>query len=124
VNYKLNSNSDTTYWGIAPTLNIGNTHAFAQWVEIGTGVKVEVFKNIYLGWSLRGRMLLSKTMGQNGVFPYIIPGYGQGENSSNFGVNYSIYYQIPLMKMKTHFNLKKKITSETPKKTTTKTTSP
>jgi hypothetical protein len=76
-----------------PSVNL-NGH----WVEAIFGIKVEVLKNLFLGASIRGRILLYSTNEIN--FPYYMPGYGNGGNKANFGANYSIYYQIPLMKVK------------------------
>ncbi len=116
VNYSINSYTITdTIYGNQQG-NIGNTHVFAQWLEAAAGVRVEVVKNIFLGWSIRGKILLGKT--QNSTYPYIIPGFGYGENSTNVGINYSIYYQIPIQRMKTYYKAPKKSHSEPSKKTT------
>jgi hypothetical protein len=76
-----------------PSVNLSG-----HWVEAVFGLKVEVLRNLFLGASLRGRILLYSTKNIN--FPYYVPGYGKGGNKTNFGANYSIYYQIPLMKVK------------------------
>lgn len=121
VNYQINHYTIyDTIWGNYSG-SIGNMNAKAQWIEAAAGVRVEVFKNIFLGWSLRGRILLTP---RNSPYPYIIPGYGSGENTTNVGINYSIYYQIPFMKMKTKYKSKKKTPPETPKKSAPKTSSP
>jgi len=124
VNYQLNHYTikDSIYGDYSGS--VGHTHAYVQWVEAAAGVKVEVLKNIFLGWSIRGRLLLSKTQNPTLPFPYVIPGYGSGFNSTNVGFNYSIYYQIPFMKMKSKYKIKQKPKAETPKKTTSNTTSP
>lgn len=85
------------YWEGAPSgssSDILGTH----WMELATGLKVEVLKNFFLGWSIRGRILFSGTDVEN--YPYAIPGYGNGAKGANLGMNYSIYYSIPLMKVK------------------------
>ncbi len=122
VNYKLNNYTiQDTVWGNQQG-STGNIHTYAQWMEGIAGVRVEVVKNIFFGWSVRGKILLGKT--HNSTFPYIIPGYGYGENSSNVGINYSIYYQIPFMKMKTRYKAKKKPQAQPTKKPTPNTLSP
>ena len=69
-----------------------------HWIEVAFGLKVEVVKNLFLGGSARGRVLLFS--GKDINYPNYMPGFGKGANKVNFGVNYSIYYQIPLMKVK------------------------
>lgn len=64
------------------------------WLEASFGVKGELFKNVYFGWSALFRLRVSG--GKDGDFqPYDIPGFGKGENAINLGANYYIYYQIP-----------------------------
>jgi hypothetical protein len=84
--------TDTAFGSISPKTFDGH------WLECIFGLKVEVLKNLFLGASLRGKVLLYSSKGVN--YPYYMPGFGKGANSLNFGVNYSIYYQIPLMKVK------------------------
>jgi aspartyl aminopeptidase len=36
----------------------------------------------------------------NVMLPYTIPGYGKPWNNTWLGINYSLYYQIPLYKKK------------------------
>lgn len=71
----------------------------AQWIELVAGMKVEVLRNLFLGWSLRTRILVTQNFGTL-VRPYIIPGYGQGNHNSVFDFNYTISYRIPLWKGK------------------------
>ena len=66
----------------------------AQWLEILVGIKTELFKNLFLGWSMRGMVKIKMTE-DNIMKPYIIPGYGRGEKKSAFGFNYSLYYRFP-----------------------------
>lgn len=94
------------YWGNAPKGSSSNVLG-SHWMELAVGLKVEVLKNVFLGWSLRERILFSSTKVDN--YPYSIPGFGNGANSSNLGMNYSIYYSIPLMKVKVAEKIKKEI---------------
>lgn len=81
-----------------------------HWLEVVFGLKVEVLKNLFLGASLRGKVLLYST--KDVYYPYFMPGYGKGANGANFGISYSIYYQIPLMKVKPTKKAKKKTSEE------------
>lgn len=66
---------------------------FVHWGEITGGVKVEVLRNIFLGWNVRMRFLLNP-----GVFkelsPAFIPGYGKGDKSTAFDINFYASYAI------------------------------
>lgn len=67
----------------------------ASWLEFVAGLKVEILKNLFLGWNLRAKTLLKKNVDTE-LTPYIIPGFGKGAQRSNFDVNYSVYYRIPI----------------------------
>jgi hypothetical protein len=66
----------------------------AYWLEASFGIKGEIFKNVYLGWSGLVRIKISGGK-DSSLQPYDIPGFGNGTKSLNLGVNYYIYYQIP-----------------------------
>jgi len=68
-----------------------------HWTEIVAGVKAEMLPNLFMGWSLRYKILLNPDMDPQ-VPPYLVPGYGTGGKETNFGVSYSIFYKIPLIK--------------------------
>lgn len=70
---------------------------YGHWLEVAFGLKVEVLHNLFLGASIRGKVLLFSKKDIN--YPNYAPGFGKGANSVNFGINYSIYYQIPLGKV-------------------------
>ncbi len=82
----------------------------ASWLEAVLGTKVELFKNIYLGASVRLGFLF--TDANEGRFPILyVPGFNKVTWDSKFGVgyNYSISYFLPLYKKK---NKAKKISTE------------
>ena len=82
------------YWGdFSGGVPIKNLNA--HWLEFTTGVRAKIFKNIYLGWSLRGRLLIYKSDDIN-MSPYYIPGYGIVNGRNTLGFRYSIFYQLPL----------------------------
>ena len=72
-----------------------------SWVEAVVGMKMELFKNLYLGGSIRMGFLLSNPFPDDAIFPDLfIPGFNKVTDNSKFGVgyNYSISYLIPLYK--------------------------
>ena len=81
------------HWG-SFTTTIDSKSYNTYWFETSLGVKGELLKNIYFGWSALIRISVSGRKDSQ-FQPYYIPGFGKGENSINLGLNYFIYYQIP-----------------------------
>ena len=98
--YKLYNTS--TYFPEAPTVISGEKFngLSAQWVEVVLGMKAEVLKNIYVGFSVRMNRMLSNSKPANFDNLYI-PGFNRTYNG-DFGVgfNYSVSYFLPLYKTK------------------------
>lgn len=65
----------------------------ASWAELLAGIKVNVYRNFYMGWSLRYRVRLS-TQKTTNTEPWYIPGFGKN-NSTNLGVTYNLIYKLP-----------------------------
>ena len=72
-----------------------------NWIEIIAGLKVETFKNVYLGFSLRLNKLLSDSEPDN-FDTLFIPGFNKVTDDNTFGsgFNYTLTYSIPLRKKK------------------------
>jgi len=117
IKHKLNNYQifdSNRYWN--PEDNIQGTTDFgefsglnASWLEFVTGIKVELFSNLYLGASVRLSFLVSDKEDENFANLWI-PGFNKTTEGSRFGVgyNYSLSYMIPLYKKK-----KKKKDAET-----------
>ena len=72
----------------------------SQWVEVVFGLKAEVLKNIYLGFSIRMNRLITNTKPDNFDNLYI-PGFNRTYNGDfGIGFNYSVSYFLPLYKTK------------------------
>ncbi|GAA4304146.1 DUF6048 family protein [Compostibacter hankyongensis] len=82
------------YWGNTEG-SFDKRTLMPQWVEAVVGMKAEVLQNLFLGWSLRLRVLATPNVDKQ-VRPYVIPGYGKGMHNAIFDFNYSISYKIPL----------------------------
>ena len=69
----------------------------AGWIEIIAGMKVRIFNNFYMGFSLRLNRLLSDTLPRNFDNLYI-PGFNKktDENIWGAGFNYTLTYAIPI----------------------------
>lgn len=88
---------ENNYWGDYQADNIETNRLNALWLEIVAGLKVEVLTNVFFGWSFRGQLMIAKNKDDN-IPPYIIPGYGKGDNSINIGIQYFISYRFPIIK--------------------------
>lgn len=80
------------YWGTNEVLNYDNQSATKVWYEIVAGVKVEVIKNIYMGWTVRTKNLLNQDV-EGKISPWYIPGFGVN-TSNTWGFSYSIGYRF------------------------------
>lgn len=69
-----------------------------HWLEFVVGVRTSIWKNLYMGWSLRFKYRLSIQENDFGD-PWYVPGFGINKGT-RFGVNYSIIYRIPSKKSK------------------------
>ena len=65
----------------------------AGWLELVLGLKTQVYKSFYMGFSVRYRSRLSITKNEHSE-PYYVPGFGKN-GSSNIGITYNIYYKLP-----------------------------
>jgi hypothetical protein len=82
-----------SYWG-STTGNFDNQRYFAHWGEILIGIKGEIFRNLYMGWTIRGKVKMNHAdLGMPPV--YFIPGYGKADKKFALDFTYSVYYNIP-----------------------------
>ena len=82
-----------SYWG---PINgrFGSQNYFAHWGEFLVGIKGEIFRNFYMGWTVRGKVKMHhKDLGIPPVF--FIPGFGKATKNFNLDFTYSVYYNIP-----------------------------
>ena len=90
---QVNQYTTDSYWG--QTIGrFGNQNYFAHWGEFLVGIKGEVLQNLFIGWTIRGKINFNqKKVG----FPpiYFIPGYGKAEKGFNLDFTYSVYYNLP-----------------------------
>lgn len=91
-----------SFYGIS-TLDSGQkwNGLSASWIEVVSGLKAEVFNNVYIGFSVRLNYLLSNKEPE-GFANLHIPGFNKTYENSKFGAgfNYTISYFIPLYKSK------------------------
>ena len=80
------------YWGGSEIINENAIPAAKFWLEFTAGLRVSLYKNVYVGWNARNKRLLNKAKeGENA--PWYIPGYGLG-NSPIWGFSYTVGYKF------------------------------
>ncbi|MBS3770462.1 MAG: hypothetical protein KGY70_07340 [Bacteroidales bacterium] len=85
------------YWGDY-TESIPSHRINSFWAEVVGGIKTEVFKNFFMGWSIRGQLMLFRQKGTE-MKPWLIPGYGSPESNTSIFITYSLSYRIPLLRI-------------------------
>ncbi len=78
------------YWGTTIIEDFDHNLEYAGWMEIVGGVRVDLFKGLTMGWSIRLKTFLH-TSAPDKSYIWYVPGYGK---SSGMGVmfNYTIGY--------------------------------
>lgn len=73
-----------------------NDRARARWFELTTGVKVRVWKQFYMGYTVRYKFL--KEVNFDNLIPGDIPGFGENrqDDKDQFGFNYYLYWRFPV----------------------------
>ncbi len=91
--YDLNNITVTDdYWKETKTYNYNNQIAVKVWLEIVASLRVEIFKNVYLGWTIRNKNMLTNDQAGK-ISPWYVPGFGIN-NTSLWGVNYALGYRF------------------------------
>ncbi len=86
------------FWGTT-IITQQNEGLSAGWVEMTAGVKVEIIKNIFLGYNLRFKFARGFSDDPE-LFPYYIPGFGRSDREEQFGFDYYVFYRFPLRRPK------------------------
>lgn len=96
VNYDIyNVTQESDYWGESQVVDITGQSASASYAQAVAGIRVNVFKNLYLGWDVRYNLLLSSTKLKESRV-WFIPGYGINNNNSGGAMfQFNITYKLP-----------------------------
>lgn len=96
VNYDIyNVKQESDYWGESQVIDIVGQKASASYAQAVAGIRVNVFKNLYLGWDVRYNLLLSSTKLKESRV-WFIPGYGiNNNNSGGMMFQFNITYKLP-----------------------------
>ena len=74
-----------------------NDKARAGWFELTGGLRVKMWKFIWLGYTARFKFGLY-TRNTSIMLPFDVPGYGHSDKTSTWGFNYQILIRIPVRK--------------------------
>ncbi len=93
ANQEVNSYRVQNYWGDLSS-SYPKQKYNSQWFEVLLGIKGEILHNLFLGWTIRGKL---KTFQKDFDLPpvYFNPGYGKAENKFNFDFTYTVSYILP-----------------------------
>jgi len=112
-----------SYWGTTIT-TIPSTSSMGHYLEAAPGFRAEIFNNFSMGWSVNIRVLLYTGTGRD-LRPINFPGYGAGDESVGFGINYFLSWNIPYRRIKVQINQEEpEETEETEETQGTNTTEP
>jgi Domain of unknown function (DUF6048) len=75
---------------------INETNLSATWVEIVTGLRVNVWKQFFMGYTAR-LMIRSGIKGENILLANELPGFGSTNATARLIFNYYLYYRIPFL---------------------------
>lgn len=91
--------SVTTYdpiWGLMAD-NFYHQDVHAWWIELTAGLKVKIWKIIWLGYTGRFKFALSSD-GTDEMIPYDVPGFGRTNKDTTWGFTYYVMLRIPIRK--------------------------
>lgn len=85
--------TDPNYGNITVPFNYTGISSTAHWAELVVGIKVKIYKNFCMGWSVRYKKKMSIGCNENAE-PWYVPGFGKYGESS-FNLNYNLIYNLP-----------------------------
>jgi hypothetical protein len=92
----LTINEIDPVWGPINT-TLTNSNVSGQWFELTTGLRVKIWKVIWLGYTARLKFGLSTGDTPN-MLPNDVPGYGRADQDSYWGFNYQLFIRLPVRK--------------------------
>lgn len=83
------------------TYSVSNQSLTAGWVEFTTGIRMKIWRQLFLGYQLRLRGFKQLSEEEGSLQTFDIPGFGRNKRSGNtvrnggVGFSYYIYWTIP-----------------------------
>lgn len=76
-----------------------NDHINGSWFELTTGIRVKIWKMIWMGYTARFKFGLN-TNESGEMLPSDVPGFGRTDKEATWGFNYQIFVRVPVRKQK------------------------
>jgi Domain of unknown function (DUF6048) len=80
------------------TLNYAHSGINARWFELTGGLRVKIWKALWMGYTARFKFGLKHDETEN-IIPSDVPGYGRTNKDSYWGFNYQVFIRIPVRKL-------------------------
>lgn len=109
----LNGNGNDDLFGTFP-VQIKTNNVQSSWFELLTGLRADLGRNIFMGYTFRWRFLPSYERIE-GFSTYYMPGYGRISDASNIWFNYYIGYRIHFRKRPVNTIILNKVKKEAEK---------
>ncbi len=77
-------------WGSTAGTVPAETRA-VHWVEVTAGARLEVYRNVFAGWNVRGKALLKQNVFSS-LRPASVPGFGAADRNTAFDFSLYIHY--------------------------------
>lgn len=91
--YDVDAHYHNSYWQEQREFSLRGERSHALWGEVVAGLKVQIYRQWALGWTLRWHHLFNYKSTQHGR-PWYIPGFGPRGRSLAFTI--SAYYTLPM----------------------------
>jgi hypothetical protein len=85
--------ADDPLWGPV-NREYTNTDMKARWIELTNGIKVKLWKYVWLGYTARLKVGLKKDESRE-MLSHDIPGYGRTDKDTTWGFGYYVMIRIP-----------------------------
>lgn len=82
------------------TITTSNPNVSGGWAEITTGLRVKIWKSLWMGYTARMKFSPSTKGSDPTMAPYDMPGYGLVQNKPWWGFNYQVFWKINWKKEK------------------------
>lgn len=93
-------------WGLLSD-TFQHSDVTASWVELTTGLKVKIWKTVWLGYTARFKFALSDHESPE-MIAYDVPGFGLTDKETTWGFNYYILMRFPVRKQPPVSDFKKR----------------
>lgn len=105
LRYAHSSSSELlNYNGVDPVFGpvvyqVTNPALTGSWGELVTGLRVKLWKEFWMGFTCRLKIMLA-VRGTEDLTAYYIPGYGVIGSGATWGFNYQVFWRIPYHRQK------------------------